>query len=87
MSVEPGFGGQSFRSECLDKVRRLRERAGADLLLSIDGGIGLETIGAAAAAGAELFVVGSAIFDGPDYAAALASLRAAATTAGRPRDL
>lgn len=86
MSVEPGFGGQAFRPECLDKVRKLRER-GAELLVSIDGGIGPATIGAAAAAGADVFVVGSAIFDEPDYGGALASLRAAAADAGQPRNL
>jgi ribulose-phosphate 3-epimerase len=82
MSVEPGFGGQAFKPECLDKVRSVRQHAGSELLISIDGGIGPSTITAAAAAGADLFVVGSAIFDGPDYAVALSSLRSAATPRG-----
>jgi ribulose-phosphate 3-epimerase len=78
MSVEPGFGGQSFQPAALEKVRRIRQLAGPGTVLSIDGGIGLETIGPAADAGAELFVVGSAIFDRPDYAAAMSQLESAA---------
>ncbi len=74
MSVEPGFGGQAFKPEVLDKVRQLRA-ARPDIILSIDGGIAADTIGEAARAGTDLFVVGSAIFETPDYAEATANLR------------
>jgi ribulose-phosphate 3-epimerase len=77
MSVQPGFGGQAFQPQVLSKVRELRKRS-PELVLSIDGGIGPKTIGAAAEAGANLFVVGSAIFDRPDYGDALTELTAAA---------
>jgi ribulose-phosphate 3-epimerase len=75
MSVEPGFGGQSFMPRVLDKVRRIAERRGSGPLISIDGGIGPETIAAAADAGADVFVAGSAIFDTGDYSAAISGLR------------
>lgn len=78
MSVEPGFGGQAFQPASLAKLGRLREVAPAEVLLSIDGGIGPDTIEPAAAAGADLFVVGSAIFDTPDYRAAMVDLRSRA---------
>lgn len=74
MSVHPGFGGQASQPEMLDKVTQLRRDGGPDLLVSIDGGIGPQTIAAAAEAGADLFVVGSAIFDRPDYREALTDL-------------
>lgn len=67
MSVMPGFGGQAFQPAVLSKVRRLREIAGDRLLISIDGGVNLETVGQCAAAGARLFVAGSALFSQPDY--------------------
>lgn len=86
MSVQPGFGGQAFQPQVLDKVRRLRDEAGPELIVSIDGGIGPKTIAAAAEAGADLFVVGSAIFDRPDYRDALADLTAAAQ-AQRPSSI
>ncbi|MBS0266635.1 MAG: ribulose-phosphate 3-epimerase [Planctomycetes bacterium] len=81
MSVQPGFGGQKFMPATLDKVRRLAQVMTNEQLLSIDGGIGLETTPLAAAAGANLFVVGSAIFDTPDYRHALETLRQAAVSA------
>lgn len=74
MSVEPGFGGQSFKPEVLDKVTQARRLAADATLVSIDGGIGPRTIGDSAQAGANLFVVGSAIFDEPDYRAAIEEL-------------
>lgn len=74
MSVEAGFGGQSFDNVALDKLRRLRSRAPESLILEVDGGINAETIGACAEAGADWFVVGSAIFRTPDYARAVAQL-------------
>lgn len=78
MSVSPGFGGQAFQPAALDKLRKLRTQAGDDLLLSIDGGVGPRSIGPAAEAGADLFVVGSAIFDRTDYRDALTELSAQA---------
>ena len=74
MSVEPGFGGQKFQPAALDKLRRLRELTPAETVLAVDGGVGPATIADCAAAGAELFVVGSAIFDESDYGAAMHEL-------------
>ncbi|MDO5453591.1 MAG: ribulose-phosphate 3-epimerase [Corynebacterium sp.] len=82
MSVEPGFGGQSFMPEMLDKVRTLRKRIdaeGLDVVIEIDGGINVENIGQAAAAGVDAFVAGSAVYKAEDPSAAVAELRAAAT--------
>ncbi len=67
MSVMPGFGGQEFDPQALGKLRHLRAAAGPELLLSIDGGVNLDTIGACAEAGADQFVVGSALFSQNDY--------------------
>ncbi len=67
MSVMPGFGGQQFAPAAVDKLRRLRALAGPKVLLSVDGGINSDTIGACAGAGADLFVVGSALFSQDDY--------------------
>ncbi|MCZ9308588.1 ribulose-phosphate 3-epimerase [Corynebacterium uberis] len=78
MSVEPGFGGQSFMPDQLEKVRTLRaaiDAAGLDVTIEIDGGISPETIGAAAAAGCDSFVAGSAVYKTPDPAAAVDTLR------------
>ncbi len=82
MSVEPGFGGQSFMPDVLTKVRDLAQQCADDTLISIDGGIGLSTVEAAAEAGAHAFVAGSAVFETKDYAAAIAELR---DRAGRQR--
>lgn len=71
MSVEPGFGGQRFMPEALPKLNWLRRNASPSTLLSIDGGIGPETIASAAQAGARVFVAGSAIFDQPDFGVAV----------------
>jgi ribulose-phosphate 3-epimerase len=78
MSVEPGFGGQKFIPAALEKLRRLKPLLRAGTRLSIDGGVDATTIGPSSAAGADLFVVGSAIFDAADYSAALRQLSAAA---------
>lgn len=78
MSVEPGFGGQAFQPPALKKLEWLRASCTAETLLSIDGGIGPDTIASAAAAGADLFVVGSAIFDQSDYQAAIRNLHSRA---------
>lgn len=75
MSVQPGFGGQAFKSEVLDKVRVLRAAARADTIMSIDGGIGLKTIGASAAAGIDLFVAGTAVFGADNYTERMNRLR------------
>lgn len=81
MSVEPGFGGQKFMPVALEKVKRLRPLLGNSRLLSIDGGIGPGTIPLAAQAGANMFVVGSAIFDTRDYREAMESMLLAASGA------
>jgi ribulose-phosphate 3-epimerase len=81
MTVEPGFGGQSFISETMPKLARLADAvhdAGLDIWLQVDGGITAETIGTAAEAGADTFVAGSAVFNGVP-ADRIASLRAAAS--------
>ncbi len=74
MSVNAGFGGQSFNPIALEKLSRLRDLAGPDLLLEVDGGVNHETIGRCAQAGAELFVVGSAIFRAKAYGPAVRDL-------------
>jgi ribulose-phosphate 3-epimerase len=75
MSVVPGFSGQKFMPEVLPKVREVKRRLRSDQRLEIDGGINPQTIRAAADAGADWFVVASAIFDKPDRRAAIAELR------------
>lgn len=74
MSVEPGFGGQKFMPQVLEKARLLRPKLAPQTLLSIDGGIAKETIASAAAAGCQVFVAGSAIFDEADYTSAVQNL-------------
>ena len=83
MSVNPGFGGQSFIPHALDKLRAARklvdaaqERTGREILLEIDGGVKESNIAEIAAAGADTFVAGSAIFGQPDYGATIAAMRA-----------
>ena len=80
MSVNAGFGGQKFMPEVLSKVRTARDlidRSGKNIRLEIDGGISVDTIAAAAAAGADTFVAGSAIFKSTDYRQTMMDLRAA----------
>jgi ribulose-phosphate 3-epimerase len=67
MSVMPGFGGQSFEPIALDKLRQLQTMVGPDVLLQVDGGVNLETVAQCAEAGADLYVVGSALFSQEDY--------------------
>lgn len=70
MSVNPGFGGQAFIGQALDKIRELRaivESRNLNLLIEVDGGVNQDTIGSVAEAGADVFVAGSAIFGSPDY--------------------
>lgn len=78
MSVNPGFGGQSFIPHTLEKVRQVRERidtSGYDIRLEVDGGVKADNIAGIAAAGADMFVVGSAIFGQPDYKAVVDHMR------------
>ncbi len=80
MSVNPGFGGQSFIPATLDKLRQARaliDASGRDIRLEIDGGVTPKNIAEIAAAGADTFVAGSAIFNAPDYAAVIAEMRRA----------
>ena len=79
MSVNPGFGGQKFIPGTLDKLREARaliEASGRDIRLEIDGGVNVKNIREIAAAGADTFVAGSAIFNTPDYAEVIAAMRA-----------
>lgn len=78
MSVNPGFGGQSFIPQTLDKLREVRRRideSGFDIRLEVDGGVKVNNIGEIAAAGADMFVAGSAIFDQPDYKKVIDEMR------------
>jgi ribulose-phosphate 3-epimerase len=78
MSVNPGFGGQQFIESTLPKIsaaRKLIERAGRPIRLEVDGGVKVANIGKIAAAGADTFVAGSAIFGAADYAATIAAMR------------
>ncbi len=83
MSVNPGFGGQSFIPHALEKLRAARTRidavqqkTGRPIMLEVDGGVKVDNIAAIAKAGADTFVAGSAIFGTPDYAATIARMRA-----------
>ena len=79
MSVNPGFGGQSFIDSALRKTaaaRRIIEASGRDIRLEVDGGIKVDNIRAVADAGADTFVAGSAIFGQPDYKAVIDAMRA-----------
>lgn len=79
MSVNPGFGGQSFIPSALDKLRAARKKidaSGRDIRLEIDGGVKIDNIAEIARAGADTFVAGSAVFGTPDYKATLAAMRA-----------
>lgn len=84
MSVNPGFGGQKFIPEALDKLREVRRRinaGGRDVMLEIDGGVKVDNIAEIARAGACTFVAGSAIFNTPDYKATIDAMRAQLATA------
>jgi ribulose-phosphate 3-epimerase len=87
MSVNPGFGGQSFIPSALDKLREARSRidaSGRDIWLEVDGGVKADNIEAIARAGADTFVAGSAIFNEKDRTAAVARMRAALKRATMP---
>jgi ribulose-phosphate 3-epimerase len=78
MSVNPGFGGQKFIPSALDKLREARkiiDDSGLDIRLEIDGGVKVDNIGEIAAAGADTFVAGSAIFGSGDYATTIAAMK------------
>ena len=80
MSVNPGFGGQTFIPEALSKLSAVRERidrSGRDIWLEVDGGVKVDNITRIAQAGADTFVAGSAIFGTPDYVKTLAAMRSA----------
>ncbi|HEY2818502.1 MAG TPA: ribulose-phosphate 3-epimerase [Casimicrobiaceae bacterium] len=88
MSVNPGFGGQSFIPHALDKIRATRkiidaaiERTGREILLEVDGGVKIDNIAAIAAAGGDTFVAGSAIFGQRDYRATIDAMRRTANDA------
>jgi len=84
MSVNPGFAGQQFIPSTLSKISEVRRRidaSGRDIRLEVDGGIKADNIGAVAAAGADTFVAGSAIFGSADYAATVRAMRGAIETA------
>jgi ribulose-phosphate 3-epimerase len=84
MTVEPGFGGQSFIDGTLPKIRRAREaigRADLDVWVQVDGGVSYETVERAAEAGANVFVAGSAVYGAQDPADAVAELRRLAQAA------
>jgi len=78
MSVNPGFGGQSFIPTTLDKIRLVKEKvlaSGRDIRIQVDGGVKADNIAEIAAAGADMFVAGSAIFSKPDYKVAIDEMR------------
>ena len=84
MSVNPGFGGQAFIPSALDKLRAVRKKidaSGKSIRLEIDGGVKADNIGEIAAAGADTFVAGSAIFNAPDYRRVIADMRDAVAAA------
>lgn len=83
MSVNPGFGGQKFIPNTLDKLREVRkliDESGFDIRLEVDGGVTENNIAEIAAAGADMFVAGSAIFNKPDYKAVIDTMRAQLAT-------
>ncbi len=85
MSVNPGFGGQSFIPSSLDKLRQARkiiDDSGREIRLEVDGGVKIDNIGEIAAAGADTFVAGSAIFGSTDYAATISSMKSEINSAG-----
>lgn len=78
MSVNPGFGGQSFIPSALEKIKRVRKMIGdRPIELEVDGGVNVDTIADVVAAGADVLVAGSAVFKGDDYAKTISDLRAA----------
>lgn len=86
MSVMPGFGGQSFEPVALEKLRRLRSSVGSHVLLSVDGGVNLDTVAGCSEAGADLLVAGSALFSQDDYGRFIEQMTGAAKTAKGERN-
>ena len=87
MTVEPGFGGQAFQPEMMAKVRaarRLADSADVEIWVQVDGGVGPDTIEQCAAAGADVFVAGSAVFGAAEPSVMIEQLRASAENAARP---
>ncbi|MEX0793037.1 MAG: ribulose-phosphate 3-epimerase [Pirellulaceae bacterium] len=80
MSVNAGFGGQSFNPIALEKLQAVRQAVGPEVLLEVDGGVNHQTIASCVSAGADLLVVGSAIFGQPDYGQAVADLNRLSTS-------
>jgi ribulose-phosphate 3-epimerase len=81
MTVNPGFGGQSFIEECIPKIQSLRamlDKRGLEAELEVDGGVKVDNIGRIAHAGADVFVAGSAVFGSPDYSATIRAMKAQA---------
>jgi len=85
MSVMPGFGGQEFDPAAPERLRRLRELAGPDLLLSVDGGVNRDTAGPCAEAGADMLVTGSALFSEDDYGRFITEMTALAKSGKETR--
>lgn len=86
MSVNPGFGGQGFIPQVLDKIRELRrilDQAGREIFLEVDGGVKIDNIGEIARAGVDVFVAGSAVFGTADYAETLSRMRSRIDAADR----
>ena len=77
MTVEPGYTGQSFMPECVEKIAALRREAGPQLDVQVDGGVGVETVALTAAAGANVVVAGAAVYRSGDIGGAIRQLRAA----------
>jgi ribulose-phosphate 3-epimerase len=89
MTVNPGFGGQSFIEACLPKIEYLSSRIAQlnlKTLIEVDGGIAPETAARVASAGANVLVAGTAVFGKPDYAQAIAALRASALAGLAPQE-
>jgi ribulose-phosphate 3-epimerase len=85
MSVNPGFGGQSFIPQVLDKIREVRQRidaGGREVRLEVDGGVKVDNIAEIAAAGADTFVAGSAIFGASDYRKTISQMKERAASGG-----
>jgi ribulose-phosphate 3-epimerase len=83
--VMPGFGGQKFDTHALKHISKIREMTDPNMLISVDGGIQADTIGACARAGANVFVTGSALFSHPDYGKFIEEMTALATVAKKER--
>jgi ribulose-phosphate 3-epimerase len=86
MTVDPGFGGQDFIPEMVEKVRQVRGMVGPDINVAVDGGIGPETAPRVVEAGANILIAGSYIFGSEDYSCAINALRQSCGQEGQPQD-